>query len=152
MASTHGEPIAHGRKVHEVGKSDAEVLDAQLLKDTVNDGMERALVENMGADSGSTATAQGNGFSILDSVAAEVSSATQATLPVCIRRVHFCQLLSCSCVSVSRPLLWITAEERPRCFECLNPIREQVSELLVSERWLLLVLGLMERSGTACTT
>ena len=61
-----------------------------------------------------------------------------------MREVHPCELMTCRCASIARPLIWVTDELRPRCNRCLCPVRRQVSQLSMHERWLLLVLGLLD--------
>ena len=45
-------------------------------------------------------------------------------MPAVLRRVHPSELLNCSCGRPTPPFLWIREEEKPRCYECLNPVQD----------------------------
>ena len=45
-------------------------------------------------------------------------------MPAVLRRVHPSELLKCSCERPAPPFLWLREEEKPRCYECLNPVQD----------------------------
>ncbi len=54
-----------------------------------------------------------------------------------LRVVRPWELWPCTCPLVSRPLIWVPDEERPRCSECLKPVDRW--RLCATDRWRLLV-------------
>ena len=64
-----------------------------------------------------------------------------------LRVVHPSELLNCSCERPAPPFLWLLEEEKPRCYECLNPVQDS-SRLepldRAAARWKHVYLGLLD--------
>ena len=64
-----------------------------------------------------------------------------------LRVVHPSELLNCSCKRPTPPFIWLPAEEKPRCHECLKPVQDY-SRLLKTDRaaarWKTFYLGILD--------
>ena len=63
-----------------------------------------------------------------------------------LRVVHPSELLNCSCERPANPFGWLDEDEKPRCFECLKPVRKfsRLERLdRAAARWRIFYLGLL---------